>query len=99
VNAKYGEVHFQLTDEKSRPIEGFSFGDCLPIQANDGLALELRWKDRSDLSELEGRVLRLEVKFRSANLYSFSMAHHFLDAHDMWLLHDGKPINTRLFDY
>lgn len=99
VKAKFGEVLFQISDEKSQPIDGFTFEDCAPIQAADGLDLPLRWKGRSDLSGLENRVLRLEVKFRNAQIYAFSMAHHFLDAHDMRLLQDGKPIETRLFDY
>ena len=43
--------------------------------------------------------MRLEIKFRNANLYSFEMAHHFLDAQDKWLLMDGKATPAKLFDY
>ena len=98
VKAKYGEMLFQLTDEKSRPLEGFSFEECVPIQRLDSLDQKLEWR-RADLRAVVNKVLRLEVKFRNANLYAFTMDHHFLDALDQRLLQDGKPIDTRLFDY
>ena len=44
--------------------------------------------------ELIGRVLRLEIKFRNANLFAIDMAHHFLDAQDRWLLMDDKKIRN-----
>ena len=93
-----GEVHFQLTDEKSQPLESFSFDDCVPLQDVDVLARELTWRD-ANLRSVTNKVLRLEVKFHNANIYCFLMDHHFLDAMDRWLLNDGKPIDTRLFDY
>ena len=31
-DARYGEIRFQLTDEKSQPIEGFTFDDCVPFR-------------------------------------------------------------------
>ncbi|MDF1814923.1 MAG: hypothetical protein P1V20_22155 [Verrucomicrobiales bacterium] len=90
--ANYGEVWHQLTDEKSQPIEGYSFEDCVPLQGEDSLCFELRWKKGANRKTIVNRPLRLEVKFRQANIYSFEMDHHFLDAHDMWLLKDGKPL-------
>lgn len=97
-NAQYGEVRFQLTDEKSEPVEGFSFEDCIPIRRNDVLNEPLKWKE-ADLKSVVGTVLRLEVKFRNTNLYTFGMEHHFLDAQDMWLIKEGKKIDRTLFDY
>jgi hypothetical protein len=99
VSAPYGEVHFQLTDEKSQPLEHFSFDDCVPLRGIDTLHGELQWKGSGDTKELTGKVLRLEVKFRNANLYAIEMAHHFLDAQDKWLLMDEKKIPARHFDY
>jgi hypothetical protein len=98
VDARYGEMQFQLTDEKSRPLDGFSFDDCVPLQGIDALDQELLWRE-GDVRSVTGEVLRLEVKFRNAHVYSFVMDHHFLDAMDQWLLKDGKPIDTRLFNY
>ena len=96
--ADYGEVRFQLTDEKSQPIPGFEFENCLPLRGRSSLGFPLRWK-QARLDSVTNQVLRLEVRFRNANLYSLEMAHHFLDAHDQWLLKDGKPIPAKLFDY
>lgn len=99
VSAQYGEVRFQLTDEKGQPIEGFSFDDCVPLRGLDTLNAELQWKTDSAPRELIGQVLRLEIKFRNASLYAIDMAHHFLDAQDKWLLMDDKKIPAKLFDY
>ena len=100
--AKYGEVRFQLTNEKSEVLEGFGYDDCLPLRAGDELAHRLAWKGKSeaDMQSLVGDVLRLEIKFRQANIYSLNMAHHFLDAHDMRMLEDGKQLpGVRRFDF
>jgi hypothetical protein len=97
-NARYGEIRFQLTDEKSDPIEGFTFEECLPLRGEDSLDFPVRWKE-AKLEDVANQVLRLEVKFRQANLYSLAMKHHFLDAQDQWLLKDGKSIPTKRFDF
>ena len=97
-NAAYGEVRFQLTNEKSEPIAGFSFDDCLPLRGGDDLAHSLSWKN-ADLKSVLNRPLRLEIEFRQAHIYAFEMAHHFLDAKDLWLLKAGKPIPAKHFDF
>lgn len=98
--APYGELRFQLTDEESRPIEGFTYDDCVALRANDSLAFPLRWRDEADWKKVLNRPLRLSIRLRQANLYSLEMAHHFLDAHDMWLLKEGKEIPERpRFDF
>lgn len=99
VSAPYGEVRFQLTNEKSEALENFSFDDCVPIRGIDSLNSELKWKGKPDFSQLVGQVLRLEIKFRNSNIYAIEMAHHFLDAQDKWLLKDGKKVPAKLFDY
>ena len=97
--AGYGEVQFQLTDETSTPLRGFSFDQCVPMRANDSTNYQIKWKD-ANLADVLDQPLRLEIKFRQANIYSLEMAHHFLDAHDMWLLKDGKGLPERpRFDY
>lgn len=53
----------------------------------------MAWRE-ADLKTVIQKSLRLEVKFRNANIYSFTMNHHFLDVADHRLLQDGKPINT-----
>ena len=97
-DASFGEVQFQLTDERSQPIDGFTFDDCVALRRDDTLAHQLTWKSQKNLPRKQ--PVRLELKFRQANIYSLSMDHHFLDAHDMWLLKDGKPLpDQRRFDF
>ncbi len=96
--ADYGEIRFQITDEKSVPLPGFSFDDCLPFQNADSLDHSLRWKD-ADLSQVLRQPIRLEFRLRNAHLHSLALSHHFLDAHDSWLLKDGQTLDTTLFDY
>jgi hypothetical protein len=96
--ADHGEVRFQLTDERSQPLPGFEFENCVPLRSNESLAHPIRWKS-SDLKDTVGKVLRLELKFRNANIYALDMEHHFLDAQDQWLLKDGKPIEALHFDF
>lgn len=96
--APFGEVRYQLTDLESRPVEGYTLDDCTPLVSADSLAWPLEWQGRR-LDELLGKIVRLEVKFRSARLYAFRGAFHFLDAQDHWMLRDSKPIATSQFDF
>ena len=91
--AAFGEVHYQLTDLESRPVEGYTFEDCTPLVRGDSLAWPLGWRDKRG-DELVGKIVRLEVKFRNARLFAFRGNFHFLDAQDRWMLGDGKPIET-----
>jgi hypothetical protein len=68
------------------------------LRGKNELAFPLRWK-KGDLEDVTDQVLRLEVKFRQANLYALEMNHHFLDAQDQWLIKDGKPVPTKRFDF
>lgn len=96
--APYGEIHYQLTDVESKPIEGFAFEDCAPLKAGDSLDWRLAWRN-NQLDQLVGKVIRLEVKLRAARLYAFRGDFHFVDAQDMWMLRDKKPIDTSLYDF
>lgn len=98
--ASFGEVRFQITDEKSEPIPGFSFDDCISLRGDDSLDFALAWKAGANWDRVLDTPIRLEVKFRQANIYSIDMEHHFLDAHDQWLLKDGKPLPEKpRFDF
>ena len=41
--APYGEVRYQVTDERSRPIEGFTYDNCRPLKAANQLKYMLSW--------------------------------------------------------
>ena len=91
---------FGLASSKSCVFGGDTdseFEDCVPLKAVDAFRHPLRWKN-GNLESVAGKLIRLEVELRNADLYSLSAAHHFLDAQDKWLLLDDKPLDTRLFD-
>jgi len=96
--APYGELRCQVRDMESRPLEGFSFEENAPFIKNDALDWELAWKGGS-LTELVGKVVRLEFKFRHARLYALRGDFHFADAVDVTMIADGQPIDTTPFDF
>src|SRR5207245_9709604 len=57
VDAEGGEVRARLLDEGGKPLKGFGFKDCAPINSNE-LAAPLRWK--RPLSEAATRPVLLE---------------------------------------
>lgn len=95
--ASYGEVRFQITNVKSEPLPGLAYADCVPLRQGDALRHELRWKSAS-LTDHVGKVVRLEISFRQANLFALYGRWHFIDAEDLWLIEDGKPIPAKRFD-
>ena len=90
-SAPHGEVRFQLTDMESRPIDGFTFDDSLPLQADDSTRFDVRWK-ATPLNQIINKIVRLEVRMRDARLYAIRGHFHFIDAQDRSLIQDGQPI-------
>jgi hypothetical protein len=68
-DAAQGEISVRISDEKRKPIDGFDYEDC-EVFRGDSVAHEVRWKGRS-LGELAGRVIRLEMMLKNADLYTF----------------------------
>jgi hypothetical protein len=99
VLAPYGELVFQVTDLLSKPIAGYTFDDCVPLKEVDALDAPLRFRDKADLSELMNRPIRLQIKFRGARIHAMRGQFHWLDALDVALLKDGKPIDREFFDF
>ena len=98
VAAPYGDLVAQLTDLYSRPLPGFAFDDCTALHHGDSLDWPLRWRGH-DLREVVGQVVRLEVRFRNARLFAVRGDFHFLDALDVALTEDGKPIDRDFLDW
>jgi hypothetical protein len=96
--APHGEIHYQLTDLKSRPLDGFTFEECIPFRDSDDLAFQLRWRGKT-LREAVGRVVRLEIQLCHARVYSFSGNFHFVDALDVALMDAGEPIKVPDWDF
>jgi len=72
LNAKcdFGEIRVELMDEADHPLAGYTLGDCLPLRA-DSTALQVRWKEHSDLAGAAGKTVRLRFVLKNARLYSY----------------------------
>ena len=54
---------------RENTIEGFSYEQCIPF-TGDEIRHRVTWEE-SDISRLEGSIVRLEFKFRNSDLFSF----------------------------
>ncbi|MBN1341409.1 MAG: hypothetical protein JXQ73_01950 [Phycisphaerae bacterium] len=61
-----GYVKAAILDEKGRPVDGYSEGDCVGLQ-RDSIGAPLAWRDKA---EIEGGG-RIRFALRCAKLYSF----------------------------
>jgi hypothetical protein len=66
---KGGKVEVELA-QKETPLPGFSFADCIPFRG-DGKWLPLRWKSKTDLSELKGKRFVLHFRLTKAKLFGY----------------------------
>lgn len=93
-----GELLYQITDVEAQPVPGLSFDDCAPFVEQDSTGWRLRWKE-ADLGKIDGKPIRVELKWLNGRVYALRGDWHFLDAQDWHLLEDGKTIDPRWFDY
>jgi hypothetical protein len=59
----------ELQDAAGKPLSGFTLAESDEL-FGDTLHRVVSWKERSDLSGLVGRPVRLHVAMRDADLYS-----------------------------
>ena len=97
--APHGEVYFQLTDVLSEPIPGYTFEESVPFAEADARSFPIRWREKTLDDLVDRKVVRLELKFRHARIFSFHGNLHFTDALDIALVEDGQSIDTTQFDY
>ena len=64
-----GFIRVELQDESGAPLPGFSLAECDEL-FGDILDRTVTWSDRSDLSALTGRTVRLRMVLSDADLYS-----------------------------
>ena len=55
---------------EERPLNGFKFDDCVPIQANS-TEHTVQFKSGNTLKELDGKRVRLLFEMFDADLYAF----------------------------
>jgi hypothetical protein len=63
-------VRVELLDANGAVLKGFSKDDCDPIH-DSGVNRTVTWKGKADVAELAGRVIRMKVYVRGAELYAF----------------------------
>ena len=69
IQAPHGQARVQITDAGGKPLEGFSFADCMPF-ADDELGWSPCWKNGRRLSALANRAVRLELEILNGRMYA-----------------------------
>ena len=76
-NTGGGEVRIEVRDTRGRPIDGFTFDDCIPITRNTRASRygdasdQVCWRQGRLMASLAGRRIRFAFRMRDAHLYSF----------------------------
>lgn len=64
-----GSVKIEIQDEFGKPIQGWSLSQSTPL-VGDKIEQTVQWNNKSDLSSLEGKGIRLKFVMQEADLYS-----------------------------
>lgn len=70
-----GSVQIEIQDESGKAITGYTLKDS-EILFGDSIAKRMIWKNGSSLKKLEGKVVRLKILLKDADLYSFQFSNH-----------------------
>ena len=70
-----GSLRFELCDPAGQPHEGFALGQSERLFGNE-IAHTVSWRESADVSALAGKPVRLRVRLKDADLYSFRFAGH-----------------------
>ncbi|QDT42172.1 hypothetical protein Pan241w_22530 [Gimesia alba] len=65
-----GGITVELQTPDGKPIEGFTDADCTEL-FGDTIARPVHWKQGTDVSSLAGQPVKLKIKLKDADLYSF----------------------------
>jgi hypothetical protein len=69
-----GTAQVGILDETGQPIEGFKVDQCDRIHTCNEINREVNWQQRSDLSKLAGKPIRLRFVLANCDLYAFQFA-------------------------
>lgn len=64
-----GEIRIELQDSDGQPLPGYSLDDCDPIKG-DSISEIVTWNEKSDLSQVAGKTIRVRFVMNEADLYS-----------------------------
>ena len=73
-----GEVWVEILDEGSRPIEGFTLAEAIPVDRNQ-IAAPVHWTSGVSVGSLQHRPVRLHCRLRACKLYAFQFRKHATD--------------------
>lgn len=68
-----GALQVEIQDEKGQPIPGFTLAD-MPELYGDEFEAAATWKSGPDLTALAGKIIRLRIKLKDADLYALRFA-------------------------
>lgn len=71
VGSRKGRLYVEVLDEDGRPVSGFTKKECQVMKSTDSTKYRITWKDKSDLSELAGKNIRLRFYLTGGDLYAF----------------------------
>ena len=69
-DSRYGQVRAQITDHKGKPLSGYTYSDCRPLE-DDALAWQPHWGGRTWPSEgLNHTTARVELELLNARVFA-----------------------------
>jgi hypothetical protein len=68
-----GWIGVEVLDESGKPLAGYELADMEPIYG-DELDATICWKNKTDLSELQGQTVRLRFVMSDADIYALRLA-------------------------
>ncbi len=68
-----GSLRFELCDAEGKPYEGFSYADS-EVLFGDEIAHTVSWNGETDVHALAGKPVRLRVRLKDGDLFSFRFA-------------------------
>lgn len=64
-----GSMRIEVQTKDGKPIQGFTLAECADL-FGDTLNRTVTWNEKSDVSRLQGKPVRLRVQLKDADLYS-----------------------------
>jgi len=74
VAASQGQISAEVLDAAGQVLSGYGGDDSIAAKRVDQLRLGVRWKSKSDLSELMGQTVRLRLRWTLGDLYAFQLS-------------------------
>ena len=68
-----GSIRFELQDSQGEPLTGFALKDCTEL-IGDSVEHTIRWTGGTDVGSLAGKPVRMRIKMKDADLYSFQFS-------------------------